>query len=230
VASAWTPASAWAEEPETIEAETTETAETVEARIRALPERYREWLASVSVLATEAEREVFLGLGEDYQRNHFIRHFWKVRDPYPDTPRNELQEVWEARAKEALELFGELTGARAEAVLTFGAPTRRKPLLCPELLRSLEVWEYAEGSGQIRGFFDLVFVGFQSRGRGPHRMWSPEEGLRSLFLPSALGGAIDDAQLAQRIARDCSRGDDVLSALAQSLDLSRVASPAELIA
>ncbi len=186
-----------------------------------LPPRYQRFLEVVELMMTEAEREVFLGLSENYQRDHFIRRFWKVRDPFVRTTRNELQEAWEQRALKARELFEDLTGDRAKMLLTFGEPSRRTHYACTDLLKPLEVWEYAEGSDRVAGYFTLVFIGHQYRGKGAHRQWEPSQGLSRLTsLVRSFGG--DERQLAQMIVRQCMRGDDILSALAQTLDLSRL--------
>ena len=41
------------------------------------------WLAEVDLLLTEAEREAFESLEQEYQRQSFIRRFWQSRDPFP---------------------------------------------------------------------------------------------------------------------------------------------------
>src|SRR3990167_3293704 len=68
-----------------------------EANATGTPERYRVWLEEVGPLLSPQEREVFTGLTRDYQRQAFIRRFWEVRDPYPNTPRNEFRERYEER-------------------------------------------------------------------------------------------------------------------------------------
>ena len=50
-----------------------------------LPERFKVWLDEVRLLITKEERETFLTIEKDYQRDAFIERFWKIRDPYPDT-------------------------------------------------------------------------------------------------------------------------------------------------
>ena len=62
-----------------------------------LPQRDRDWLEEVAPLITEAERQVFVGLQKDYQRQMFERAFWQARDPYPQTPVNELRVAWQER-------------------------------------------------------------------------------------------------------------------------------------
>ena len=58
------------------------------AAIASLAEKYRAFLAEVDVLLSDEERATFLALTQDYERDAFIDHFWKSRDPYPETPRN----------------------------------------------------------------------------------------------------------------------------------------------
>ncbi|HEY2292202.1 MAG TPA: GWxTD domain-containing protein, partial [Thermoanaerobaculia bacterium] len=60
--------------------------------------RYQAWLEEVAPLISPQERTAFLGLQKDYQRDAFIRRFWDVRDPFPQTPVNELRVRWEQRA------------------------------------------------------------------------------------------------------------------------------------
>src|SRR5687767_1071451 len=81
------------------------------------------WLDDVSLLIGNAEREAYLRLplpGEA-ERQEFIRRFWEVRDPYPQTGRNELQEAWTARLAEARQRW-ELDDDRSRALLLRGEP------------------------------------------------------------------------------------------------------------
>ena len=188
---------------------------------KALSTRYQQWMEDVDLLMSDAEREVFLTLKEDYQRDNFIRRFWKVRDPFDRTGRNELQEAWEQRAAKARELFGDMSSTRAEMMLHFGEPTRRDRYACPELIKALEVWVYANGSDRVRGYFTLIFVGLDVKGRGLGTQWEPSLGLSRLFMTPRTFGA-GERQLAQMIGRECSRGDDILSALSQTLDITRL--------
>ena len=193
-----------------------------EAAVEALLPRYQRWLESVALLITDTEREVFLAIEENYQRDHFIRRFWKVRDPFTRTPRNEFQGLWEERTEAARQAFEDLTGERAKMMLFFGPPTRRTHYNCTEVLRPLEIWEYEEGTERIRGYFTLVFFGLQTRGRGLHRQWLPEQGLPRLLGTGLVSGTAGDGAIARAISQRCTRGDDILSALAQSLDISRL--------
>jgi GWxTD domain-containing protein len=87
-----------------------------------LAERHREWLTLVEMLILDEEREAFLALDKEYQRDAFIQRFWQVRDPFPETGRNEFRDAWQSRAEAAEEEFGSLDGDRAQAMMLFGAP------------------------------------------------------------------------------------------------------------
>ncbi|MEM8931486.1 MAG: GWxTD domain-containing protein, partial [Acidobacteriota bacterium] len=70
------------------------------ALIEALPEKYQQWLDEVQFLISDEERDLFVQLEKDYLRDAFIEKFWKVRDPYPRTPRNELKENYAGRLQQ----------------------------------------------------------------------------------------------------------------------------------
>ncbi|MCG8459102.1 MAG: VWA domain-containing protein [Holophagales bacterium] len=192
-----------------------------DAQLLALPERHRQWLEDVEPLISDLERKVFLALTEDYRREAFIRRFWKVRDPFPQTVRNELQERWETRATEARELFGDLSDERGRMWLYFGKPTHRETLRCSLLREDLEIWTYAEGTELVGGYFHLVFMGVQAGRRGFFRLWNPREGLNTLIDPArSIGNS--SAQLGALLVRDCPRGSDLLATLAQTLEVHRL--------
>jgi GWxTD domain-containing protein len=57
-----------------------------------LPKQYRKWLEEeVAYIITPKEKEVFLQLETDKEREIFIEAFWKERDPDPNTPENEFK-------------------------------------------------------------------------------------------------------------------------------------------
>ncbi|KAB2961930.1 MAG: VWA domain-containing protein [Thermoanaerobaculia bacterium] len=145
---------------------------------QALPEVYRVWLLEVAPLITEAERRTFLALEKDYQRDAFIERFWQVRDPYPDTARNELRETWSARLEEARQTFGDLDDERARMFLLNGAPDVREVDTCGVRLWPTEVWIYSPGP-RLRETFGAVF--HKRFGQGKWRLWQPTDGVAALF-------------------------------------------------
>ena len=185
-----------------------------------LPERYREWLEEVAPLITPEERTVFLSLQRDYQRQAFQREFWRVRDPYPESGRNELRERWEERLELARSTYPSLADERARMLLIHGPPASRIQARCGGLLRPLEAWSY-EGSEVVRDGFALVFVQGGGSGHLPYRLWKPIEGLMPLLLFARVGAP--DAEHVERIREECARGDELLAALASAVDWEELA-------
>ena len=72
-----------------------------------LPEPFKKWLNEevVSIISSR-ERDVFLQLQTDREREIFIEAFWRQRDPNPDTPKNEFREEHYRRLEYATEFYG----------------------------------------------------------------------------------------------------------------------------
>jgi Ca-activated chloride channel homolog len=190
-----------------------------------LSQRHRAWLESVSVLMTPREREVFVGLKKDYQREAFIRRFWEVRDPFPKTALNEFQQRWEDRARKAKERFGDLAGDQARMMLLNGEPAEVLKVSC-DILFPLEIWSYP-GSDRVRGDFSLTFRGTSPR--GPFDLWSPADGIERLFTLDTQARATDPAVALGAIAEICPRGEDISARIGESLDWRKVEANIQLL-
>lgn len=64
---------------------------------KTLAQKYRDWLDLVAYHIQPVEKDVFLQLQNDRDRDLFIETFWKQRDPTPGTPENEYKEELEKR-------------------------------------------------------------------------------------------------------------------------------------
>jgi len=184
--------------------------------LAALPEKYRGWLEEVAVLISDEERQAFLALNEDYHRDAFIDRFWRARDPYPDTARNEFRSRYEERVSQARARFESLTSEQARIFLLNGEPAAIRKLECSTLLWPTEIWYYA-GSDIVRYEFFLVW--FRRWGAGPFRIWEPTEGLGQLFQENfgVFQGGDVNAMLGL-IRNQCFRGDEVVAIFASILN------------
>lgn len=146
-------------------------------QIEQLPEKYQQWLDTVDLLITDEELESFLAIEEDYQRDAFIDRFWRTRDPYPDTARNEFKDRWDERVSEAMVRFGDITGWRSKVMLLNGLPDALVTIDCPDL-HPAEVWwyQYAENIG---GKLALLF--YRRFGGGRWEIWQPTDGADALL-------------------------------------------------
>ena len=162
-------------------------------RVATLDPVYKAWLDEVDSILTKEEREAFLKLEKDYQRDAFIERFWQARDPYPDTARNEMRETWEARVSEARAAFGKLTEDRARFFLLNGAPSARIPLQCAASTWPLEIWAYPR-SERIHEDV-MLFVFYRPFNQGPFKLWYPYEGIAQLMqfaqVVFAIGGGVE---------------------------------------
>jgi hypothetical protein len=66
-------------------------AEAAAAAVEKLSPEMQRWIEDVSPILTKTERAVFNKLQTDADRAKFVRFFWRMRDPYPDTAENEFK-------------------------------------------------------------------------------------------------------------------------------------------
>lgn len=159
-----------------------------------LPPRFAAWLADVEPLISEVEKELFLKLERDYQREAFIEEFWKVRDPYPRTVRNELKERWPLRLAEAKTKLGGIKDDRVPILLVHGPPAGAFEVKCSAAKAPVEIWAY-QGTEWTDVRIALVFVRINNT--GPARLWRPSGGIG--VLEEVIGRS-----------RDCMNGNQML--------------------
>ncbi len=207
-----------------------EKAESQRKLIASLPPAYQEWLREVAPIISKEEIAGFLELEKDYQRDAFIERFWKVRDPYPDTARNEARDAWESRLAQAKTEFASLDGDRAKVFLLNGPPQIRNAGHCVGLW-PIEVWAYAQSTRLPDG---MVLIFYQRLGQGTYTMWQPLEGLGALFQFPPVQS--NPSQLFQQIVDSCRQTDQIAAAISAvsrkgamsySLEMLRALKPIE---
>ena len=144
-----------------------------------LPEKYKKWLEEEIVyIIVPLEREVFLKLKTDRERDLFIEAFWKHRDPTQATPENEFKKEHYRRINHANHFFGRGTPKpgwrtdRGRIYIILGAPNDIQRFEGKTMTYPSVVWFY-QGKTNI-GLppgFNLVF--FQGGGLGEYRLYSP---------------------------------------------------------
>jgi Ca-activated chloride channel family protein len=142
-----------------------------------LGQKYQQFLEEVRLLMTKPERQQFLALQKDYQREEFIYRFWEARNPKPGSSFNEFRRTWEGRVADAREQYGNLTEDRARMLLLHGAPREVWKDDCQMILWPLEVWKMAMGDNVPTG---SVLLFYQPMGGGPYKLWHKEDGVGAL--------------------------------------------------
>ncbi len=141
-----------------------------------LPERYGEWLDLVAYIIQPAEKDVFLKLADDRERDIFIGMFWKQRDPTPGTPENEYREEIAERFKYVNRTFGRSTvrpGWRTDMgrfYMVLGAPAGIERFETSSFIVPCQAWTYyGDGSGNLPRLFVLLF--YQKGGAGEYKLY-----------------------------------------------------------
>jgi Ca-activated chloride channel family protein len=137
----------------------------LQAAVQADDAQVRSWLREVDLLITPREREVFQGLKTPADREAFIQRFWQVRDPYPETPRNEARERWEERLAEVRTRWSDLQDDRSRVFLVNGEPSEVFQTHCAG--QTLQVWTYQP---QFQTRFRMTLV-FHLADGAPARLW-----------------------------------------------------------
>ena len=163
-----------------------------------LPEHHRSWVErDVRWLITDTEREVFLRLSSDAQRNRFIEGFWLNRDPTPGTRSNEYREEHGGRLAFVTMQFsrGSPTpgwlGDRGRIYILLGEPQSVLRFPSTQLAYPMELWTYASSPELgLPPFFYVLF--FRRGGFGDYRLYSPvADRPESLLNPSGHNYARD---------------------------------------
>jgi len=150
---------------------------------------YRKWLEEeVVYIITPKEKEVFLKLETDRERNIFIDAFWKQRDPTPNTPKHEFREEHYSRIKYVNNWFGKDSpgpGWRSDMgriYITLGPPKSVDKHENLSQVFPLIIWFY-EGMQEygLPNAFYVVF--FKKHGMGEYELYSPVKyGPQSLLI------------------------------------------------
>jgi GWxTD domain-containing protein len=156
-------------------------------RERDLPARYRDWLKLTATFILPAERDVFLSLASDREREIFIEAFWRQRDPTEATPQNEYKDEMEERFRHVNEYFrrgavreGWMTDM-GRVYMTLGPPRSIERFEGTSGLYPAQVWYYyGEAAKGLPASFVMIF--FQ-RGGGEFKLYNPvSDGPGSLLI------------------------------------------------
>ncbi|MCG2815859.1 MAG: GWxTD domain-containing protein, partial [Candidatus Aminicenantes bacterium] len=162
-----------------------------------LPPIHKAWLEEeVVYIISPVEREVFLQLNSDRERDMFILAFWKQRDPTPGTPENEFRKEHSDRISHANRRFGRGTPKpgwktdRGRMYIILGEPNDIQRFEGKTQVYPTEVWFY-QGKSDVGlpAGFSLVF--FQESAVGEYRLYSPLADGPQALLTSYYGDPMD---------------------------------------
>ena len=141
--------------------------------------KYRDWLdKEVVFIITKEERQLFLKLPTDADREKYIEQFWGRRDPTPGTPENEFKTEHFKRIDYANVYFGGEWAAdgwrtdRGKIWIILGQPQSRQFHTSGGQIYPIELWFYgAHNEPALPPFFYVMF--YQPYGMSDYRLYSP---------------------------------------------------------
>ncbi len=147
-------------------------------RIKDLPLKYQKWLNLVWWVITPKEKEVFLQIKNNKDRDIFIKTFWKVRDPNPSTPKNEFREELIRRFNYANKYLGTDSprpgwmSDRGKIYILLGPPISKERYYMNQYVVPTEVWYYyGRSDWGLPSHFAMIF--FKRNGIGEFKLYDP---------------------------------------------------------
>ena len=135
-------------------------------------ESWKKWLKDVEPIITKAEEEVFKSLKIEEDRMRFIRSFWRVRDPNPQTPQNEYKLDYYKRLNYAKNRLRGIRSDRGRIYMILGEPFERSNYAGSEQVVECELWIYhLEGRPGLPPFINLIF--YKRRDVGDFELFYP---------------------------------------------------------
>ncbi|MBM3296089.1 MAG: GWxTD domain-containing protein [Candidatus Aminicenantes bacterium] len=164
---------------------------------RELPEVYYRWLEEeVVYIISPVEREVFLKLRNDRERDLFIEAFWKHRDTNPATEENEYRQEHYRRISYANHFYGRTTPKpgwmtdRGRIYIILGEPNDVQRFEARSETHAAEIWFYQNQMEKgLPPAFNVVF--YQKRGFGDYLLYSPAADGPMAFMPTYEGDPVD---------------------------------------
>jgi len=134
------------------------------ANEKQLSPRYKKWLdEEVPYIITRDEKNAFLQLKADADRDVFIKQFWEVRNPDPGSPINTYEEEHYRRIAYANDHFGKESGNRGwrtamgRIYIVLGPPKQTATYHDTQEMRPVEIWFYSNSHQALPPFFYVLF-------------------------------------------------------------------------
>lgn len=151
-----------------------------------LEPKFREWLQLVELIITDEEREVFLQITDNYQKDRFIESFWRRRSVDGQGIRNDYQAIHTRRVEMATDQFKNLHNDRAKIFIINGAPDAVVAIDCTDVYVPIHIWYY-DRIEALKSKVYLIF--YQPHGIGEYKLWLPLDGEGVLTVGGGLGSS-----------------------------------------
>ena len=146
-------------------------------RMDRLSQAHKDWLEKeVVYIISEKERDGFLNLQSEEEREAFVKAFWHARDPDKLTPENEFRIEHYERIEFANNRLGGESSVpgwmtdRGRMHITLGPPAEREVFDSVNSMYPTELWFYNQERGKSLPPLYLLF--FQQYGAGPYLLFN----------------------------------------------------------
>ena len=173
-----------------------------------LSEAHKQFLIDTHWIISDYEKNAFVSLPSDSDRDRFIEAFWVNRDPTPGTEKNEFKDEHYIRLAYANTQFNRESALpgwqtdRGRTYILLGKPRFIRREGNPFEFTPMELWHYTNLVDYgLPGSIYLIF--YQKNSIGPYRLYSPiTDGIQSLYLPQTSHRNQTDAQVFDYMRRN----------------------------
>jgi Ca-activated chloride channel homolog len=168
-------------------------------RIAKLADRHRQFLIDVEPIIQPAEKDSFLRLETDPQRDSFIEDFWRRRDIAQGTTNHSARDDYYGRIEYVRETFEGTSSDRGRVYLIHGPPQGVRDINCPAIVQPIQIWYYAQLPELGR---DALLLFYKPANHREFRLWDPftegQQALMSADIARRSGATLGDALLSCR--------------------------------
>lgn len=177
-------------------------------RLAKLADKHRLFLAEVEPIISSGERDTFLRLETEPQRDVFIEDFWRRRDIAAGTTGHAAREDYYERLEHVRTKFEQIMSDRGRIFLVHGVPAALIDVRCPRFFVPLQVWYYPQIPGIGR---DVTLLFYQGRYERTYRLWSERiDGIGKLMSADIES----TGRLPDNVYLDCKDGEALAAAIA----------------
>jgi Ca-activated chloride channel family protein len=179
-------------------------------RTAKLPEKHRQFLIDVDAIVQPPERDTFLRLETDAQRDAFIDDFWRRRDIARGTTNFAAKNEYYAQLDYVKEHFGQASSDRGRIFLVHGPPAAITDIRCSRYYQPIQVWRYERLEGFGSDFRLLFYI---PRFENDYRLWQPFDIVKA--QADLVSNSIQaTGQASQQPMFDCPNGEELVTAMA----------------
>ena len=177
-------------------------------RTARLADKHRQFLLDVEPIISSGERDTFLRLETEAQRDVFIEDFWRRRDIAAGTTGHAARDDYYERLEFVRTSFEQIMSDRGRIYLVHGVPAALIDIRCPRYFQPIQVWYYPHLPGVGR---EVTLLFYQARYERTWRLWSPRiDGIQKLMS----GDIESSGRLPDNVVLDCKDGEALAAAIA----------------